>query len=81
VQVGPDCTWVKSRILTPSSALPASPHGLLLGRASAAFGFLALSFTTFLADLLPAALAFARFVFFRIGMLHSQSVHARKSRH
>src|SRR3954453_23085041 len=22
VQVGPDCTWVKSRILTPSSALP-----------------------------------------------------------
>jgi len=37
VQVGPDCTWVKSRILTPSSALPASPHGLLLGRGGAAF--------------------------------------------
>src|SRR5215469_16084735 len=32
VQVGPDCTWVKSRILTPSSALPACPQALLLGR-------------------------------------------------
>src|SRR5258705_5896847 len=31
VQVGPDCTWVKSRMRTPSSALPAPPHGLLLG--------------------------------------------------
>src|SRR6185437_12017281 len=29
VQVGPDCTWVKSRILTPVSALPACPYGLL----------------------------------------------------
>src|SRR6202140_3674785 len=27
VQVGPDCTWVKSRIRTPSSALPACPQG------------------------------------------------------
>src|SRR3954463_1117702 len=27
VQVGPDWTWVKSRILTPSSALPSWPHG------------------------------------------------------
>ena len=30
VQVGPDCTWVKSSMRTPSSALPmklsASPH-------------------------------------------------------
>ena len=25
VQVGPDWTWVKSRIFTPSSALPAAP--------------------------------------------------------
>src|SRR5215510_4578541 len=34
VQVGPDCTCVKSRILTPSSALPSLPHGLddTLGR-------------------------------------------------
>src|SRR5437588_12198884 len=31
VQVGPDCTWVKSRMRTPSSALPAAPHALLLG--------------------------------------------------
>src|SRR5207245_7338745 len=31
VQVGPDCTWVKSRIRTPSSALPAWPHGFVLG--------------------------------------------------
>src|SRR6202008_838890 len=28
VQVGPDCTWVKSRMRTPSSALPAAPQGL-----------------------------------------------------
>src|ERR1044071_6321734 len=28
VQVGPDCTWVKSRMRTPSSALPSSPNGL-----------------------------------------------------
>src|ERR1700761_2922685 len=34
VQVGPDCTWVKSRIRTPSSALPMAlslVHGLVLG--------------------------------------------------
>src|SRR5262249_39496870 len=31
VQVGPDCTWVKSRMRTPSSAFPASPQGLLEG--------------------------------------------------
>src|SRR5258707_14524758 len=29
VQVGPDCTCVKSRIFMPSSALPSLPHGLL----------------------------------------------------
>ena len=28
VQVGPDCTCVKSRIFTPSSALPSLPQGL-----------------------------------------------------
>ena len=32
MQVGPDCTWVKSRIFTPSSALPACPHGFDDGR-------------------------------------------------
>src|ERR1700704_5446478 len=31
VQVGPDCTWVKSRMRTPSSALPACPNGLVEG--------------------------------------------------
>src|SRR5262245_23969160 len=31
VQVGPDWTWVKSRMRTPSRALPASPHGRRLG--------------------------------------------------
>src|SRR3954452_20665173 len=31
VQVGPDCTCVKSRIFTPSRALPAWPHGLVEG--------------------------------------------------
>src|SRR3954465_1643749 len=36
VQVGPDCTWVKSRMRTPSSALPAWPHGLALGRGTGA---------------------------------------------
>src|SRR5581483_8787973 len=32
VQVGPDCTCVKSRTRTPSSALPAWPQGLVDGR-------------------------------------------------
>src|SRR4030095_8226837 len=40
VQVGPDWTCVKSRILTPSSALPSLPHGLL-----ETFGALATSFS------------------------------------
>src|SRR5947207_12098973 len=31
VQVGPDWTCVKSRILTPSSALPSLPHAFLEG--------------------------------------------------
>src|SRR6185295_15777352 len=40
VQVGPDWTCVKSRILTPSSALPSWPHGffdILGGAFGAAF--------------------------------------------
>src|ERR1700738_1505790 len=46
-QVGPDWTWVKSRILTPSSALPSLPQGLdeTLGR-PLPFGFLATTFRT-----------------------------------
>src|ERR1043165_4035364 len=64
VQVGPDCTCVKSRIFTPSSALPSLPHGLL-----ETFGALATSFSAgFLAGLalafgLPLALAFTVFFF------------------
>src|SRR6516162_10055685 len=37
VQVGPDCTWVKSRIRTPSSALPSAPQGFELGDGIAPF--------------------------------------------
>src|ERR1700738_4922810 len=64
VQVGPDCTCVKSRMRTPSSALPASPHGLVEGFGRRAAGRRAgcfdLSFTTFfeaVADLLFVDLA------------------------
>src|SRR5579863_5546789 len=66
VQVGPDCTWVKSRMRTPSSARPAWPQGFADGRgkplaatgplrAGRAAGFFpALSLTTFFADFLAA---------------------------
>src|SRR3984893_7585231 len=53
VQVGPDCTWVKSRMRTPSSALPAWPNGLVEGfgrpfvTAFFAACFFAFRFTTF----------------------------------
>ena len=70
MQVGPDCTWVKSRMRTPSSALPAWPNGLLDGFGkpfAAAFfaaGFLAFSFTTFFAVALDLGVAFVlAFVF------------------
>src|ERR1700676_93730 len=48
VQVGPDWTWVKSRILTPSSALPSLPQGLdeTLGR-PLSLAFLATSLSDF----------------------------------
>src|SRR5580765_491116 len=64
VQVGPDWTCVKSRILMPSSALPSLPHGLLdtLGALATSFsaGFLAgLAF----APVLPLPLAFTFFFF------------------
>src|SRR5580658_11110901 len=73
VQVGPDCTWVKSRMRTPSSALPAWPCGLVDGFGRplpffAAAGFFALSLTTFLAAFLPAGLALAALVFLRVAI-------------
>ena len=64
VQVGPDCTWVKSRILTPSSALPAWPHGFDDGRGrplpAAGLPFLATAIlaAAFLTILAPALAAF-----------------------
>ena len=69
VQVGPDWTCVKSRIFTPSSALPSLPQGLdeTLGR-PLPFGFLATTLSTGrLAGLLPSwafALLFAFRAFF-----------------
>ena len=55
VQVGPDWTCVKSRIFTPSSALPSLPQGLLdiFGR------LLALAFLAALATTLAVGLALA----------------------
>src|SRR3974390_1726519 len=63
VQVGPDCTCVKSSTRTPSSALPASPHGLVeglgqLARVCAA-GLFALSLTTFFTAGVDLAFAMA----------------------
>ena len=61
MQVGPDCTCVKSRMRTPSSALPAWPQGFVLGRGKPLLGdafaaaFFVLNLTTFLADFLAAA--------------------------
>src|SRR3954463_6691855 len=61
VQVGPDCTCVKSRIRTPSSDLPSLPNGFDDGFGRPfedafvlAAGFFDFSFTTFF----EAALAF-----------------------
>src|ERR1700745_3096780 len=60
VQVGPDCTCVKSRMRTPSSALPAWPQGAGDGRgkpllfADFAAGFFAATFTVFFAGFLAA---------------------------
>jgi len=62
VQVGPDCTWVKSSTLTPSKALPAWPQGLVEGRGRplAAFaGFPDFSLTIFRAAALDVGFAFA----------------------
>src|ERR1700674_1294539 len=59
VQVGPACTWLMSRMRTPSSALPAAPHGFVEGRGKPLAGavvFLGASFTTFLVHFFPAVL-------------------------
>src|SRR6187200_3768162 len=65
VQVGPDCTCVKSRIRTPSSALPAWPHGLLEGRGMpfAAAPFVAGFFPFNLTTVFTRLLALERVVF------------------
>src|SRR6516164_5320938 len=70
VQVGPDCTCVKSRIRTPVRALPSCPYGLVEGCGAPLclplVLFFALraaaSFTTLRADFFDAAFAF--FCFF-----------------
>src|SRR5690242_14549838 len=71
VQVGPDWTWVKSRIFTPSSALPSCPHGffeifgplplLFLATTLSAGFFTSLAFTF---TLEAAAFALAFFAIF-----------------
>src|SRR4029453_5211867 len=82
VQVGPDWTCVKSRILTPSSALPSLPHGLLdtLGR-PLPFAFLATILSTgFLAALAlleALSLLFAFLSFFLLAMLCLRSLECR----
>src|ERR1700752_4452422 len=81
VQVGPDCTCVKSRMRTPSSALPACPQGFDDGRgkpfplADLAGGLCAATFTLFfagfLADLTVVLADFARsldFAFVRVAI-------------
>src|SRR6476660_4739642 len=90
VQVGPDCTWVKSRMRTPSSALPASPKGFVLGRGRPlpfclTTGFFAtlatLSFATGFAERFGAAFfaagaarPLAAFTFFAIRYLPDSSL-------
>ena len=60
----PDCTCVKSRIFTPSSALPACPYGFcaaLAVRCGLPFDFLALTASTTLrGDLLRSPFIFSR---------------------
>src|SRR5215467_9801109 len=67
VQVGPDCTCVKSRMRTPSSALPSLPHGFLDGGLVEALGVLATSFSAgFLAGLALALSLLLPLAFFAI---------------
>src|SRR5262245_54065499 len=85
VQVGPDCTCVKSRIRTPSSALPAWPKGFFEGGGNSDFVpfFFGASLTTFADERLAVAFfaaglerAFAGFLafFLAIGTISLISV-------
>src|SRR5712691_3172117 len=74
VQVGPAWTWLRSRMRTPSSALPAAPHGFVEGRgrpsadAAAFFGpSLTTLLATFLVDFFAAALM--DLLFLRVAMV------------
>src|SRR5512145_2605887 len=65
VQVGPDCTCVKSRMRTPSSALPAWPNGFLDGGGSSDFDAAFLAAFLVLSAALPPPFDFFAFdVFF-----------------
>src|SRR5688572_29317576 len=57
VQVGPDCTWVKSRMRTPSSALPASPNGAVVGSGKPPLDDFAIAATAAAAPASPVATA------------------------
>src|SRR6266540_1935430 len=85
VQVGPAWTWLMSRMRTPSSALPASPHGLALGLGIGAAAwamrpttgatrltavFLGLDFTTFFFTAGFFAAAFGFLDFLRGAIFH-----------
>src|SRR5712692_8421032 len=69
VQVGPAWTWLRSRMRTPSSALPAAPHGLVegFGKACTPFVlplFLAVAFFSLGFAFLLLFLAMVRFSLF-----------------
>src|SRR5690606_542708 len=72
VQVGPDCTCVKSRMRTPVSALPSWPKGLLdgLGRPLPLAFFLPMAFAplAFAAGLRAASFTTLRADFFAAGL-------------
>src|SRR5919107_5334742 len=57
VQVGPDCTCVKSRIRTPSSALPALPNGAVVGSGKPPLPDFAIAATAAAAPASPVATA------------------------
>src|SRR5688572_12773413 len=57
VQVGPDCTCVKSRMRTPSSALPALPNGAVTGSGRPPLDDLAIAATAAAAPASPVATA------------------------
>src|SRR5437588_2802178 len=75
VQVGPACTCEKSRMRTPSSALPASPQGRVEGfgrpfpTAFFATDFFAFSFETFFDAPLDLDLTFVLAVTLRVAIV------------